>query len=263
MEKKAVNLENKDNITITFPDGSTRNYAKGTTGYEVALSISPGLVKQSVAVELNERMRDLSYQITESCGINIIKRSNDKALELIRHDCAHVMAEAVQSLFPGTQVTIGPAIENGFYYDFSRDKPFSDEDLATIEKEMIRIIDNDTPFEREVWDRDEAIKHFESIGEIYKAEIIRDLPEDENLTIYRQGDWLDLCRGPHLPSTKYIGKSFKLMKIAGAYWRGDSRNEMLQRVYGTAWATEKELKQYLHRLEEADRRDHGRHKQKR
>ncbi len=256
MEKKAVNLNSEDNIIVTFPDGNSRTYPHSTTGYEVAYSISPGLAKQAVAVSLNEKMCDLSLPITKNCNISIIKRSNDEALELIRHDCAHVMAEAVQSLFPGTQVTIGPSIENGFYYDFSRAKPFTDDDLRAIEKEMVKIIDRDTPFKREVWDRNKALKHFESIGETYKAEIIKDLPSDEDITVYRQGEWLDLCRGPHLPSTSHVGKSFKLMKIAGAYWRGDENNEMLTRIYGTAWRNDKELKSYFELLHESEKRDH-------
>ena len=243
-------------ITITFPDGNTKEFTKGTTGHQVADSISPALAEQAIAVTLNNIIKDLHYPINEDSTISILKRSADEALELIRHDCAHVMAEAVQELFPGTQVTIGPAIENGFYYDFSREKPFTIDDLEVIEKKMHEIINLDTPFIREVWSRDDAIKHFSDIGELYKAEIIKDLPESEEITIYKQGDWMDLCRGPHLPSTKHVGTSFKLMKVAGAYWRGNENNEMLTRIYGTAWRNDKELRTYLNMLKEAEKRDH-------
>ena len=243
-------------ITVTFPDGNTKEFDKGVTGFDIANSISSALAEQSIAVSLNDNIRDVSYPIHEDVKISILKRSADDALELIRHDCAHVMAEAVQELFPKTQVTIGPAIENGFYYDFSREKPFTLDDLEVIEKKMHEIIDADTPFTREVWDREDAIKHFSSIGEEYKAEIIKDLPKSEEVTVYKQGDWMDLCRGPHLPSTKHIGKSFKLMKVAGAYWRGDENNEMLTRIYGTAWRNDKELRTYLNMLKEAEKRDH-------
>tara|TARA_B100000965_G_scaffold54894_2_gene41352 strand:- start:8772 stop:10730 length:1959 start_codon:yes stop_codon:yes gene_type:complete len=248
-------MSNK-NIKITLPDGTVLDKVFGTTGYDIAMGISESLAKQSIAVEVNDELKDLSYPIEQDSSLKILKKDADCALELIRHDCAHVMAEAVQELYPGTQVTIGPAIENGFYYDFARDKPFTIDDLQKIEDKMHEIIDSETPFEREVWNRNDAIKHFKSEGELYKAEIINDLPQDEQVTIYKQGKWLDLCRGPHLPTTKHIGKSFKLMKVAGAYWRGDENNEMLTRIYGTAWRTDKELKSYLNMLQEAEKRDH-------
>ena len=243
-------------IKITLPDGTILEKPSGVTGLDIAEGISSGLAKQSILVEINGELRDLSYPMRENCTLKILKKGADEALELIRHDCAHVMAEAVQELFPGTQVTIGPAIDNGFYYDFSREQAFTLDDLEKIEKKMRQIIELGRPFEREVWDRDQAIKHFTDIGELYKAEIIKDLPEDEEVTIYKQGQWMDLCRGPHLPTTKHIGVAFKLMKVAGAYWRGDEKNEMLTRIYGTAWRTEKELKTYLNMLKEAEKRDH-------
>tara|TARA_Y100001970_G_scaffold254921_1_gene331146 strand:+ start:1352 stop:3319 length:1968 start_codon:yes stop_codon:yes gene_type:complete len=246
----------KDIINITLPDGTILEKSIGTTGMEIAEGISSGLAKQSILVELDGVLRDLSYPINEDVNLKILKKDSEEALELIRHDCAHVMAEAVQELYPGTQVTIGPAIENGFYYDFSRETPFTIDDLDKIEKKMHEIIDRGDEFVREVWNREDAVKHFTDIGEVYKAEIIRDLPDSEEITIYRQGDWVDLCRGPHLPSTAHIGKAFKLMKVAGAYWRGDENNEMLTRIYGTAWRTEKELKTYLNMLKEAEKRDH-------
>ena len=245
-----------ENINITLPDGTILEKPSGTTGLEIAEGISSGLAKQSILVEVNGELRDLTYPILEDSTLKILKKDADEALELIRHDCAHVMAEAVQTLFPGTQVTIGPAIDNGFYYDFSREDAFTLDDLEKIEKKMHEIIDLGLPFEREVWDRKKAIDYFEEIGEIYKSEIIKDLPEEEEVTIYRQGEWMDLCRGPHLPTTKHIGKSFKLMKVAGAYWRGDENNEMLTRIYGTAWRTDKELRTYLNMLKEAEKRDH-------
>ncbi len=243
-------------INITFPDGTVRQYDNGTTGFEIAEGISKSLAKASVAVEIDGVLSDLSLPIEMDATLSIIKRADAQALELIRHDTAHVMAEAVQALFLGTQVTIGPSIENGFYYDFARDKPFSTEDLTAIEKKMRGIIQRGDAFVREVWDRDEAIAYFKDKGELYKAELIEDLPESETITIYRQGEWLDLCRGPHLPSTKQVGNAFKLLKVAGAYWRGDSNNAMLTRIYGTAWRDEGELKAYLHQLEEAEKRDH-------
>ena len=243
-------------INITLPDGTILNKPIGTTGYDIAFGISESLAKQSIAVEIDDEVKDLSYPMENDCALKILKKDADFALELIRHDCAHVMAEAVQALYPGTQVTIGPAIEHGFYYDFARDKPFTVEDLEKIEKKMHEIIDEGLDFKREVWNRKDAIKFFEDEGELYKAEIIKDLPESEEITIYRQGKWLDLCRGPHLPTTKHVGKSFKLMKVAGAYWRGDENNEMLTRIYGTAWRTDKELKTYLNMLKEAEKRDH-------
>jgi len=243
-------------ITITMPDNSTREYAAGTTGMDIANDISKSLAKASIAIKLDDEISDLSLPIEKDTSIAIIKRDDDEALEMIRHDAAHVMAEAVQNLFPGTQVTIGPSIENGFYYDFARNEPFSTEDFAAIEKEMRKIVERGDAFEREVWDRDEAIKYFKDKGEMYKAELIEDLPETEEIKIYKQGEWLDLCRGPHMPTTKHVGTAFKLMKVAGAYWRGDSNNAMLTRIYGTAWRNEKELKAYLHQLEEAEKRDH-------
>ena len=246
-----------NDITITLPDGATRSYGAGVTGMEIAADISKSLAKAVIAIEINGQLSDLSLPINDNAAINLItKKDEGVALELIRHDCAHVLAEAVQTLFPGTQVTIGPNIENGFFYDFAREEPFSIEDFAAIEKEMRRIIERGDAFEREVWDRDEAIAYFEGKGEAYKAELIRDLPATEEIKIYRQGEWLDLCRGPHMPSTKHVGTAFKLLKVAGAYWRGDSNNAMLSRIYGTAWRDEKELKAYLTQLEEAEKRDH-------
>ena len=243
-------------IKITLPDGTVLEKPSGVTGLEIAEGISTGLAKQSILVELNGQLRDLSFSINEDSEIKILKKDSDVALETIRHDCAHVMAEAVQELFPGTQVTIGPAIEHGFYYDFAFPKPFLSEDLEKIEKRMMEIIDRGLPFERELWNRDKAIDYFDNEGEKYKSEIIKDLPKDEEITIYKQGKWLDLCRGPHLPTTKHIGKSFKLMKVAGAYWRGDEKNEMLTRIYGTCWRNDKELNNYLNMLKEAEKRDH-------
>jgi len=246
----------KKDINITFPDGTIKTFQSGITGYEIAFSISPSLAKQSVLIEINDEMSDLNLPILIDSSINIIKINDDKALDVIRHDCAHVLAEAVQELFPGTQVTIGPSIDNGFYYDFSKDKPFTLDDLSIIEKKMHEIIDKGEIFLREIWNKNDAIKYFYSIGEKYKAEIVTELPDDEKISIYKQGKWLDLCKGPHLPNTKCIGKAFKLMKVAGAYWKGDESNEMLTRIYGTVWRTEKELNAYLKMLEEAEKRDH-------
>lgn len=243
-------------IILKFPDGAEREFPSGATARDVATAISPSLAKKAVLAELNGELRDMGRTLEKGGDFRLILRTDPEALETIRHDTAHVMAEAVQKLFPGTQVTIGPAIDDGFYYDFGRAEPFSTEDFAAIEKEMGKIIDRDAKFEREVWDRDEAIIFFEARGEKYKAELIRDLPENETITIYRQGDWLDLCRGPHLPSTRHIGKAFKLMKVAGAYWRGDSSRDQLQRIYGTAWADKAELDAHLKRIEEAEKRDH-------
>ncbi len=245
-------------VVVTLPDGSRRPFDLTPTGAEVAASIGPGLAKAAIAVKIDGEVRDLARRIESDAAVEIVTRRSDEALELIRHDAAHVMAEAVQALFPGTQVTIGPAIENGFYYDFARPTPFSTEDLGVIEQKMAEIVARDEPIVREVWDRAEAVGRFRDQGEAYKAEIVEGLPDGEPVTIYRQGAWLDLCRGPHLPSTGHVGKGFKLLKVAGAYWRGDSDNEMLQRIYGTAWRDEKELKAYLHQLEEAERRDHRR-----
>lgn len=245
-----------DTITITLPDGSTRDYPRGTTGLGIAESIAKSLAKAAIAIEINGQVRDLSRPVEENAAIRIFKREDDKALELIRHDCAHVLAEAVQSLYPGTQVTIGPNIENGFFYDFARNEPFTLEDLPKIEAKMKEIVERGEKFTREVWERDEAIAYFTKKGEMYKAELIRDLPGTETITIYRQGEWLDLCRGPHMPTTKQVGTAFKLMKVAGAYWRGDSNKAMLTRIYGTAWRSEEELQAYLTQLEEAEKRDH-------
>ncbi len=245
-------------ISITLPDGNIRKFNISPNGKQIAAQIGEGLAKAAIAMRVNGELVDLSSTIYKDSNVSILTKKDDESLELIRHDVAHILAEAVQELFPGTQVTIGPSIENGFYYDFAREEPFTLDDLKQIEVKMAEIIDRDEPFEKETWDRDYAIRVFEKKGEKYKAELIKDLPVNEEVTIYRQGDWLDLCRGPHLPSTGMIGKSFKLMKLAGAYWRGDSANPMLQRIYGTAWRNEKELKNYLNMLEEAEKRDHRR-----
>ena len=245
-------------VAITLPDGSKREFDKPVSGADVAADIGPGLAKAALAVRVGGEMKDLSTVIDADAEIAIVTAKDEDALELLRHDCAHVMAEAVKELFPGTQVTIGPNIENGFYYDFARDEPFVPEDLEKIEARMHEIVKRDEPVTREVWDRAEAIKFFKDKGEHYKAEIIEEIPGDEEVSLYRQGDFIDLCRGPHLPSTGKLGKAFKLTKLAGAYWRGDSKNEMLQRIYGTCWAEKKQLKAYLHMLEEAEKRDHRR-----
>ena len=243
-------------IDLIFPDGSKREFEAGVTGKQVAASIAPSLAKRAALVKLDGELLDVDRALERGGKFEILTRDAPEALETIRHDVSHILAEAVQELFPGTQVTIGPAIEDGFYYDFARDEPFSLEDLSKIEARMKEIVDRDEPIVREVWNRDEAIAHFQSIGEVYKAEIIGGIPAGEDVTIYRQGAWKDLCRGPHLPSTKVAGKAFKLTKLAGAYWRGDHRNPMLQRIYGTAWASEADLAAHLHRLEEAEKRDH-------
>ena len=245
-----------EKIIITFPDGNKKEVDKGVNGLELASQISKSLAKESVAIKINNEIKDISLPINGDSSVSILKRDSEEALELIRHDCAHVMAEAVQELFPGTQVTIGPAIVNGFYYDFARDEPFTVADLPKIEKKMHDIIQRNKNFIREVWSKEESIKYFKDKGEDYKVELINDLPDNEEISIYKQGDWLDLCRGPHMVSTKQIGKAFKLMKVAGAYWRGDSSNTMLTRIYGTAWATEKDLEQHLLQIEEAEKRDH-------
>ena len=246
-------------VAITLPDGSIRKFDEPVSGFELASNIGPGLAKAAIALRINGKLEDLSTRVENDARVEIItEKDEEDTLELIRHDAAHVLAEAVQALFPGTQVTIGPTIENGFYYDFAREVPFTPDDLETIELKMHEIIDRDDPFTKEVWGRETAQQKFQEMGEIYKVEIINSLPDDEDIKIYRQGQWFDLCRGPHQPSTGYIGKAFKLMKLAGAYWRGDSNNEMLQRVYGTAWRTDKELKAYLRMLEEAEKRDHRR-----
>jgi len=242
---------------ITLPDGSRKEFDGPTSVYEFAHSIGPGLAKAALAGRVDGMVVDTSYVIDRDAAVAIVTVRDEDTLELLRHDAAHVMAQAVQELYPGTQVTIGPAIEDGFYYDFARDEPFTPDDLARIEQRMREIVERDLPIRRKVWERDEAIRIFSEIGEQYKVEIIRDLiPDGEEVSVYRQGDWFDVCRGPHLPSTGKLGSGFKLMKVAGAYWRGDSRNPMLQRIYGTAWRDRKELKAYLHRLEEAEKRDH-------
>ena len=242
---------------ITLPDGSHRNFDGPISVQDVALSIGPGLARAALAGRVDGAVVDTSFVIEGDASVAIGTSRDDEALELLRHDAAHVMAQAVQELYPGTQVTIGPAIEDGFYYDFAREDPFTPDDLASIERRMKDIVDRDLPIRREVWDRDEAIRVFGEIGEEYKVEIIQDIiPEGEEVSVYRQGDWFDVCRGPHLPSTGKLGSGFKLLKVAGAYWRGDSNNEMLQRIYGTAWRDKKELKAYLRRIEEAEKRDH-------
>ena len=243
-------------IDLIFPDGSKREFEAGVTGREVAASIAISLAKRAALIKLDGELLDVDRALTHGGKFEILARDASEVLETIRHDASHIMAEAVQELFPGTQVTIGPAIQDGFYYDFARETPFSLDDLARIEARMKEIVDRDAAFVREVWKRDDAIAHFISIGEAYKAEIIQGIPAGEDVSVYRQGDWKDLCRGPHLPSTKFIGKAFKLTKLAGAYWRGDHRNPMLQRIYGTAWASEADLAAYLHRIEEAEKRDH-------
>jgi len=243
-------------IELKFPDGASRQYDDGATGRDVAASISPSLAKRAALVEINGQQWDVDRPLEAGGDFKLIMRDDPDALETIRHDAAHILAQAVQELFPGTQVTIGPAIEDGFYYDFFREEPFSTDDFAAIEKRMAEIVDRDEKLVREVWNRDEAIAMFEAKGEAFKAELIRDLPADETITVYRTGNWADLCRGPHFPSTKFVGKAFKLTKLAGAYWRGDSKREQLQRIYATAWASKEDLDAYMQRLEEAEKRDH-------
>jgi threonyl-tRNA synthetase len=245
-------------LAITLPDGSVRQFDAPVTGTTVAEAIGPGLARAALAMKLDGKIVDLSTRIERDAPVVFITRRDDEALDLIRHDCAHVLAEAVQELYPGTQVTIGPAIENGFYYDFSRNDPFTPEDFPAIEAKMREIVARGDKFVRQVMDRDEAIRFFSDKGEKYKAQLIQDLPATEEISLYRQGDWVDLCRGPHMRSTADVGTAFKLMKVAGAYWRGDHRNAMLSRIYGTAWREQKELDAYLHQLEEAERRDHRR-----
>lgn len=241
---------------ITLPDQSVRQFDGAVTGTTVAAAIGPGLAKAALAMQVDGKLRDLSHTIHDDAAVRFITRKDPEALEMIRHDAAHVLAEAVQELFPGTQVTIGPSIENGFYYDFARNEAFTPEDFPAIEAKMREIIARNAAFQREEWPRAEAIAYFEKKGERYKAELIRDLPESEVISVYRQGEWLDLCRGPHMRSTGDIGSAFKLMKVAGAYWRGDHRNAMLSRIYATAWRDQKELDAYLLQLEEAEKRDH-------
>ena len=243
---------------ITLPDGSVRRFDGPVTGTAVAAAIGPGLAKAALAMKLDGKLADLSREIAEDAAVVFITRKDADALEMIRHDTAHVLAEAVQALFPGTQVTIGPSIENGFYYDFARNQPFTPDDFPAIEAKMREIVARNAAFERQVWDRDAAIAFFEARGERFKAELIRDLPGTETITLYTQGEWIDLCRGPHMRGTGDVGNAFKLMKVAGAYWRGDHRNPMLSRIYGTAWRDQKELDAYLTQLEEAEKRDHRR-----
>ena len=246
-------------ISVTFPDGAQRAFPAGATGLDIAKSISPSLAKRTIAMALDGAVVDLADKIERDARIDFINRDDPRALELIRHDCAHVLAEAVQMLYPGTQVTIGPVIDNGFYYDFYRkDQPFTPEEFDAIETKMREIIAKDAPFVREVWSRAEAISHFEKAGEAFKVELVETIPADQDLKIYRQGDWLDLCRGPHMTSTGKIGSAFKLMKVAGAYWRGDSTKPMLSRIYATAFARQEDLDAYLKQIEEAERRDHRR-----
>jgi threonyl-tRNA synthetase len=244
--------------TIKLPDGSERYFEDSVTGEDIAASIGKSLARDAVAIRVDGELWDLTRRITDDSPVEIITRDTPDGLELLRHDAAHVMAEAVKELWPETQVTIGPAIENGFYYDFAREEPFTPEDLVVIEERMKDIVDRDENVQREVWERADAIEFFRGIGEEYKARIIEDIPEGETLTLYRQGEFIDLCRGPHLPSTGKLGKAFHLTRVSGAYWRGDSRNAMLQRIYGTAWANDKQLRKYLVQLEEAEKRDHRR-----
>jgi threonyl-tRNA synthetase len=251
-----VSDSNAAEVTITFPDGKSRKVASGTTGVEIAKSISPSLAKRTVAMSLDGTLADIADPIKKDAEIKFVSRTDPEALELIRHDAAHVMAEAVQSLWPGTQVTIGPVIENGFFYDFAKQQPFEPDDIPKIEKKMAEIIQKNAPFTKEFWSREKAKQFFRDKGENFKIELVDAIPAGEDLKIYKQGEWLDLCRGPHMTSTGQIGKAFKLMKFAGAYWRGDSNNPQLQRIYGTAFATEDELKAYLTQLEEAEKRDH-------
>jgi threonyl-tRNA synthetase len=245
-------------LKIQLPDGSERQFDSGVTGLEIAASIGKSLARDAVAIVVDDQMRDLTRAIEADASVSIVTRNSDAGLELLRHDAAHILAEAVKELWPETQVTIGPAIENGFYYDFAREEPFTADDLKVIEAKMKDIVDRDEAIERQVWERDEAIRFFHDQGETYKAEIIEDIPGDETLTLYKQGNFIDLCRGPHLPSTAKLGKAFHLTRVSGAYWRGDSKNAVLQRIYGTAWSNDKQLRQYLLQLEEAEKRDHRR-----
>ena len=243
-------------LKITLPDGNKLNFDKKVTGLEVAEKISKSLSKSALLISIDGKLKDLNSVIEKNCSVKIFTSKDKEGLETIRHDTAHILAMAVQELFPGTQVTIGPVIEDGFYYDFSRKEPFTEEDLNKIENKMKEIVERDEKTTREVWSREKAIDHFKKIGELYKAEIIKSIPEGEEVSIYFHGKWYDLCRGPHLASTGKIGKFFKLTKVSGAYWRGDSSNEMLQRIYGTSWATKRDLDDYLKRIEEAEKRDH-------
>ena len=243
-------------LNITLPDGNKLKFEKNVTGFEVAEKISKSLSKSALLISIDGKLKDLNSVIDKDCSVKIFTSKDKEGLETIRHDTAHILAMAVQELFPGTQVTIGPVIDEGFYYDFARKEPFTDDDLNKIENKMREIVERDEKTTREVWPREKAIKHFKDIGEIYKAEIIQSIPEGEEVSIYFHGKWHDLCRGPHLTSTGKIGKFFKLTKVSGAYWRGDSNNEMLQRIYGTSWSTQKDLDDYLKRIEEAEKRDH-------
>ncbi len=245
-------------ISVTLPDGAVRSFPRGATGAEIAKAIGPGLAKAAVAMRVDGALKDLSAALDRDARVAILTRDAPEALEILRHDAAHVMAEAVKELYPETQVTFGPATDTGFYYDFARDTPFTPDDLARIEERMHAIVDRDERVTREEWERDKAVQFFASLGEKYKAEWIHEIPKDEAISLYRQGGFVDLCAGPHLPSTGRLGHAFKLTKVAGAYWRGDARNAQLQRIYGTAWASEKELKQYLFQIEEAEKRDHRR-----
>ena len=244
-------------LNIKLPDGKILKFKeKSIDGYLIAKTISKSLEKDALIMKVDNHLKDLNHKIEKDAEVKIITSKDEEGIDVMRHDTAHILAMAVQELFPGTQVTIGPTIENGFYYDFARKEPFTEKDLRVIEKKMSDIVDRDVKTEREVWDREHAIKFFKNIGEIYKSEIISSIPKSEEISIYKHGEWLDLCRGPHLSSSKKIGKAFKLMKVSGAYWRGDSNNEMLQRIYGTCWRTQKELDEYLKNIEEAEKRDH-------
>jgi threonyl-tRNA synthetase len=245
-------------VAVTLPDGSRREFPGPVSGAQLAAAIGPGLAKAALAVKIDGRPRDLATLIDHDSNVAIITREMPEGVLILRHDAAHVMAEAVKELYPETQVTFGPATETGFYYDFARDTPFTPEDLGRIEERMREIVRRDEPIAREVWERDRAVQFFSGIGERYKAEYIGEIPAEEEISLYRQGNFVDLCTGPHLPSTGRLGQAFKLMNVAGAYWRGDSNNAQLQRVYGTAWPNQKELDQHLFRLEEAERRDHRR-----
>src|SRR5207248_593023 len=246
----------KQMVALTFPDGARRDYPNGISGLDVAKGISPSLAKRAVAMALDGRLADLADSIECDANIEFVFRDDPRALGLIRHDCAHVLAEAVQTLWPGTQVTIGPVIENGFYYDFFRNQPFTTDDFPVIEAKMREIVAKNRPFTKEIWDREHDKRVFRHKGELFKVELVDTIPKDQQIKIYKQGDWFDLCRGPHMTSTGKIGPAFKLLKVAGAYWRGDSNREMLSRIYGTAFAKQEELETYLKQIEEAEKRDH-------
>ena len=240
-------------VSIKLSDGSIKKFSGSIKGDELAKSISSSLFKSAIGISINGQLNDLNFEINKDCEAQIITKESELGIEILRHDAAHVMAEAVKTIYPDVQITIGPPIENGFYYDFSKKTPFTPEDLIKIEKKMLEIINKNEPFKKEVWSRKKAINYFKEQGEIYKTEIIKDIPNKDEISIYKQGKFLDLCKGPHSPSTGKIGKFFKLIKLAGAYWRGDSNNEMLQRIYGTAWTTKKDLDNYLQILEEVIR----------